>query len=90
MEQENKRVCSCCGENQSIENFSFRGEVDKEGNPKRRNICRTCTHDPEAGFCYPAMYFLDARTALISYCAGGVEPTDEMCLSRTVISRVDL
>lgn len=43
MEQENKRVCSCCGKNQSIENFSFRGEVDKEGNPKRRNICRACT-----------------------------------------------
>ena len=47
-------------------------------------------NDPEAGFCYPALHFLDEKTALAAYCAGGIEPTDEMCLARTVISRVDL
>lgn len=47
-------------------------------------------NDPEAGFCYPAMHFTDENTALISYCAGGIEPSDQMCLVRTVISRVNL
>lgn len=37
-----KKICSSCGEELSIENFSFRGELDKSGEPKRRNICRTC------------------------------------------------
>lgn len=47
-------------------------------------------NDPNAGFCYPALHFLDEKTALAAYCAGGIEPTDEMCLVRTVISRVEL
>lgn len=47
-------------------------------------------NDPEAGFCYPAMHFLDEKTALIAYCAGGIEPEDWMTLTRTVISRVTL
>ena len=37
-----KKICSCCGNELSIENFSFRGELDKSGEPKRRNICRSC------------------------------------------------
>ena len=47
-------------------------------------------NDPEAGFCYPAMHFLDEKTALIAYCAGGIEPEDWMTLTRTIISRVTL
>lgn len=39
---ENTRVCSCCGKEFPIDNFSFRGEIDKDGNPKRRNTCREC------------------------------------------------
>lgn len=46
--------------------------------------------DPEAGFCYPAMMFLSEREAVMSYCAGGVEGTDEMCLVRTRIRKVSL
>lgn len=46
--------------------------------------------DPEAGFCYPAMMFLSEREAVMSYCAGGVEETDEMCLVRTRIRKVSL
>ena len=42
--QEKVRVCNCCGKEQSIECFSFRGEVDKEGNPKRRKICKSCVN----------------------------------------------
>lgn len=46
--------------------------------------------DPNAGFCYPAIHFLNEREALLSYCAGGVEETDEMCLVRTRIRKVCL
>ncbi len=46
--------------------------------------------DPEAGFCYPAMMFLSEREAVMSYCAGGVEETDEMCVVRTRIRKVSL
>lgn len=41
MEQE-KRICSCCGNELSIDNFSFRGQIGKDGLPKRRKICRAC------------------------------------------------
>ena len=40
--EEKTRVCSCCGNEFPIENFSFRGEVDRDGFPKRRKICRQC------------------------------------------------
>ena len=46
--------------------------------------------DPNAGFCYPAMLFLNEREALMAYCAGGVDPSDEMCLVRTRIKKIEL
>lgn len=46
--------------------------------------------DPNAGFCYPAILFLGEREAVMSYCAGGVDPDDEMCLVRTRIRKVEL
>lgn len=44
--------------------------------------------EPEHGFCYPAMYFLDERTFLLSYCSGG--PEDGCVLSRTTIRKIVL
>ena len=41
--------------------------------------------DPGRGYCYPALYFLDERTFLLSYCCGG--EADGMCLTRTRIRR---
>ncbi len=54
------------------------------GTPKR------IEDDPAAGFCYPAILFLNEREAVMSYCAGGVDPTDGMCLVRTRIRKVEL
>lgn len=45
-------------------------------------------NEPDHGYCYPAICFLDAQTLLLSYCAGG--PQDDMCLTRTVIRKVRL
>ena len=45
-------------------------------------------NDPGRGYCYPAIYFLDEKTFLLSYCCGGEE--DGMCLTRTRIRRVEL
>ncbi len=44
--------------------------------------------DPERGFCYPAMEFLDEKTMLLSYCCGGAE--DGWCLNNTAIRRIVL
>ena len=46
--------------------------------------------DPMAGFCYPAMLFTGERELLLSYCAGGVAETDEHCLVRTRIVKIEL
>ncbi len=46
--------------------------------------------DPGAGFCYPAICFLSESEAVMSYCAGGVEASDEMCLVRTRVRKVVL
>ncbi len=45
-------------------------------------------NDPARGFCYPAIAFLDAETALLAYCAGGEE--DRGCLNRCVIRKMSL
>ncbi len=42
--------------------------------------------DPERGFCYPAIHFLDKNIALLAYCSGGAE--DGVCLSRTTIRKI--
>ncbi len=44
--------------------------------------------DPQKGFCYPALEFLDEKTVLLSYCSGGAE--EGCCLNRTVIRRLIL
>ena len=51
---------------------------------------RVIEDNPEAGFCYPAVYFLSETEAVLSYCAGGVDPADEMCLVRTRIRKITL
>ncbi len=43
--------------------------------------------DPNNGYCYCGMYFLDEKTMLLSYCSGG--RTEEM-LSKTVIKKLIL
>ncbi len=44
--------------------------------------------EPDRGYCYPAAFFTDADTLLLSYCCGG--PEDGTCLTRTVIERIVL
>lgn len=39
--------------------------------------------DPARGFCYPAVFFLNAREMLLAYCSGG--RADGACLCRTTI-----
>lgn len=42
--------------------------------------------DPCRGFCYPAIFFLDAQQMLLSYCSGG--KADSACLCRTTIRHI--
>jgi len=51
---------------------------------------RVIEDDPEGGFCYPAILFTGEKTAVMSYCAGGVVDGDEMCLVRTRIRTIEL
>ncbi len=44
--------------------------------------------DPNKGYCYPALEFLDEKTMLLAYCSGGKE--QGCCLDRTVIRRLEL
>ena len=44
--------------------------------------------DQDRGYCYPAIYFLDADTALVAYCSGGKE--DKGCLCRITIKKIIL
>ncbi len=48
----------------------------------------TIESDPDKGYCYPAMYFIDENTMLLSFCAGGKE--DGSCLNKTVIKKIIL
>ncbi len=43
---------------------------------------------PDHGYCYPAMFFLNEKELLLSYCCGGAE--DGTCLSKTCIRRIVL
>ena len=43
-------------------------------------------NEPTHGYCYPAVFFLSAKTFLLSYCCGG--PDDGNCLTRTRIVRI--
>lgn len=47
----------------------------------------TLDDDPERGYCYPAMYFLDAETALVAYCSGGVA-RESICLTGVTIKKI--
>lgn len=40
------------------------------------------------GYCYPALFFLNEKDMLLSYCCGGEE--DGMCLTRTRIRKITL
>lgn len=42
--------------------------------------------EKDRGYCYPAMYFIDKSTMLLSFCAGGRE--DGSCLNKTIIKKV--
>lgn len=42
--------------------------------------------EPQHGYCYPAVCFVDAHTALLAYCGGGAE--DKGCLNRLVIRKI--
>ncbi|MCR5263561.1 MAG: glycoside hydrolase [Clostridiales bacterium] len=44
--------------------------------------------DPKRGYCYPAVFFADKDTLLVSYCSGG--PEDGHVLCRTTIARIGL
>ncbi|MBQ8642682.1 MAG: exo-alpha-sialidase [Clostridia bacterium] len=44
--------------------------------------------DPTRGFCYPAMYFLDEKTVLMSYCSGGTP--EGGCLNKTTLRKITL
>ncbi len=43
--------------------------------------------DPEHGYCYPALYFLDEKNILISYCSGGRSNSQ---LSQTTLGKLYL
>lgn len=43
--------------------------------------------DDGRGFCYPGLYFPDAKTALLSYCSGGDDVGG--CLNRTTLARLE-
>lgn len=43
---------------------------------------------PEHGYCYPAIFFLNEKEMLMSYCCGGKE--DVNCLTRTRIKKIKL
>lgn len=40
------------------------------------------------GYCYPALFFADKKTMLVSFCAGGKE--DGACLNKTMIKKIIL
>ncbi len=42
--------------------------------------------EEERGYCYPAIYFTDEKTMLVSFCAGGKE--DGSCLNKTIIKKI--
>ncbi len=42
--------------------------------------------DPTHGYCYPAVFFLNEKEMLLSYCSGG--PEDDMCLAKTTIRKI--
>ena len=42
--------------------------------------------DPTHGYCYPAVFFLNEKELLLSYCSGG--PEDDMCLAKTTIRKI--
>ncbi len=44
--------------------------------------------DPQRGFCYPGIFFLDEKTVLLSYCSG--YPEEPICLCSTTIRKVTL
>ncbi|HZJ78185.1 MAG TPA: sialidase family protein [Clostridia bacterium] len=44
-------------------------------------------NDPNRGYCYPAVFFVDKNTILLSYCSGGFEDL-KSCLTKTTIRKI--
>lgn len=44
--------------------------------------------EPEHGYCYPSVFFLNEKEMLLSYCSGG--PEDDMCLAKTTIRKIEI
>lgn len=45
-------------------------------------------NEPEHGYCYPAVLFLNEHEMLMSYCCGG--PEDDNCLTKTKIIKITI
>lgn len=58
---------------ESNDGINFSNEVILEGDENR-------------GYCYPALFFIDEKTILTSFCAGGKE--DGSCLNKTIIKKI--
>ncbi len=58
---------------ESDDGINFSNEIVLEGEENR-------------GYCYPALYSIDEKTLLISFCAGGKE--DGSCLNKTIIKKI--
>ena len=43
---------------------------------------------PDHGYCYPAIFFANDSTMLVSYCSG--DPDDGICLARTTIMKINI
>lgn len=45
-------------------------------------------NEEEAGYCYPALYFVSENEALLAYCAGETKLGDSFCLVRTRVVKL--
>lgn len=45
-------------------------------------------NEPDHGYCYPSVFFLNEKEMLLSYCSGG--PEDDNCLTKTTIRKITI
>ncbi len=60
---------------ESLDGINFSNEIILEG-------------EEDKGYCYPSLFFIDEKTILTSFCAGGKE--DGSCLNKTIIKKISL